>query len=70
MIVTVQHLRSFSGSAGRGVCHAGARQIAVRLGLDWTQFVQRGLDEQVLLATGDAMAVQLVEHARHIEGKS
>lgn len=70
MIVTVQHLRSFSGSSGRGICHAGARQIAVRLGLDWTQFVQHGLDEQVLMDTGDAMAIKLVEHAHSWKGNT
>jgi hypothetical protein len=54
---------------GGGYCHKGARVFFARHGLDWSDFVKHGVDEDTLLATGDAMAVRLVEHARSRHGR-
>lgn len=65
MIITLTHLKSVPIANGRnGYCNKGARPFFERHGLDWNEFRKNGLDEQVFLDTGDAMALRLVEHAR------
>lgn len=58
LIITMRHVR-----AAR-MCSRGARAFAQRHGLDWDTFVRAGLPAEMLIATGDAMALQLVEIAR------
>lgn len=65
VLVTVQHLHSVPNFNGRsGFCARGAREWARRHGVDWASFVRDGVEADVLLATGDAMALRLVQHAR------
>ena len=45
-------------------CANGARRWAARIGLDWAAFVRDGIESEQLEATGDAMALKLVEHVR------
>lgn len=67
MIVTIQHLHSVPTWTGRqGYCHTGAREFFARHDLDWFDFVENGIDEQLLIDTGDALAMLLVEHAREV----
>ena len=47
-----------------GLCVNGSRAWFARHGLDFRAFLRDGLDAQTLLATGDAMAQRVVEHAR------
>lgn len=65
-MVTMNHLHSVPGWGGRpGFCHRGARALCERYGLDWASIVRDGgVLASALLATGDAMALHLVEHAR------
>lgn len=63
MIVTHKHMRCMK------FCNQGARPFFERHGLDWYDFVQNGIDESILIATGDAMALQVVEYARSVEGE-
>lgn len=64
-MVTVQHLHSVPDFTGRaGFCARGARQWAVLHGFDWSAFVRDGVPASALVATGDAMALRLVAHAR------
>lgn len=58
MIVERSHLDDL------GYCARGARRWFARMNLDWSAFVREGIDAEILLATGDAMAVRLVEHVR------
>ncbi|HCE8316306.1 TPA: hypothetical protein NHS03_006471, partial [Pseudomonas aeruginosa] len=44
--------------------HGRAREFFKRHGLDWMAFLQDGIDADLLIATGDALALKLVEHAR------
>lgn len=70
LIVTVNHLYSVRAWNGRrGYCARGARAWFARHGLDWTAFVRDGLPASVLEATGDALALTLVEHARKTNGR-
>lgn len=46
------------------VCSRGARSFFKRHNLDWNNFLQHGIDDQLLLDTGDAMAKKVVEVAR------
>ncbi|MNG19758.1 hypothetical protein D3C85_1570590 [compost metagenome] len=65
MIVTLAHLRSIPGHGAKpGFCASGARRFFARYGLDWSAFIKGGIEEEQLLATGDALAKALVEHAR------
>lgn len=65
MIVTIAHLRSIPGFTARpGFCAQGGRDWFARHGLDWSDFVHRGIDATTLEATGDGMALALVAHAR------
>lgn len=45
-------------------CNKGSRKFFEKHGLDWATFVKEGIPEEKLLATGDAMALQVVEAAR------
>ncbi len=49
---------------GRGYCSKGARAFAIRNKLDFQKFVHEGIPEEDLLATGDAMAIAVVNEAR------
>lgn len=63
--VTVQHIYSVPNFNGRtGFCGRGTRAWFARHGIDWLNFVREGVPASVLIATGDAMALRVVEHAR------
>jgi len=66
IFVTLAHLHSVPALNGRqGFCHKGSRALAARYGLDWAQIVRDGgISASQLLATGDAMALRLVEFAK------
>lgn len=72
LTVTTQHLFTIPGfSRRRGFCRGGARAWFARHGLDWNAFVRDGIDAGALTATGDAMALALVDWARQcVEGAS
>lgn len=46
------------------MCSRGARTWFARHGLDWSEFITNGIDADLVLATGDAMAIRVVEVAR------
>lgn len=56
LILTMDDLR-------RHHCVSGIRRWFAANGLDFRDFVQKGIDAEVLLATGDALAVAVVEDA-------
>lgn len=58
VIVKMEHIR-----AAR-MCSRGTRAFFARHGLDWQAFLKMGLPAEALVATGDAMALQVVEVAR------
>lgn len=67
LIVTVEHLYSVPNYNGTiGFCGRGTRVWFRRHGLDWGAFVRNGIPASVLLATGDALALRVVEHARRM----
>ncbi len=47
-----------------GYCIKGIKEFCKRYDIDFRNFVKHGIDEEVLLKTGDAMAVKVVERAR------
>lgn len=57
MIITIDHIRA------AGMCARQSRVWAARHGIDWTDFLTNGIPEEVLLATGDVLAAQVVEVA-------
>lgn len=62
-LVLHRHLREL------GYCNRGARAFFARHGLDWRAFLAGGIQADLLAATGDAMALKVVERAR-AEGAS
>ena len=47
-----------------GHCVSGAKAWLTRHGFDWRTFMRQGATEAELLATGDALAVQVIERKR------
>jgi hypothetical protein len=45
-------------------CKSGTQNWWVKHGLDWRDFVKNGIAGEVLVATGDPMALEVVEFAR------
>lgn len=62
MIITHTDLRAFK------YCNVGAREFFERHGFDWSDFVFKGIPEEKMLGTGDAMAVELVAFAKERKG--
>lgn len=58
VIVTMKDIR------GARQCSRGARDFFERHGLSWADFLKHGIPAEQLAATGDKMALQVVEHAR------
>lgn len=56
--VTMRHIRKAK------MCSRGTRVFFQRHGLDYTDFLRNGIDAEKLAATGDAMALKVVEVAR------
>lgn len=68
LIVTLEHLHSVPNRRGSaGLCHSVSRKWMAEHGLDWLSFVRNGILASELEATGDAIALDLVEHARAVE---
>lgn len=65
-LVTFDHMHSVPGMAGRpGYCNKGGRELVARYGMDWSEIVRDGgVLASRLMATGDALAIRLVEFAR------
>jgi hypothetical protein len=56
-IVLHRHLREL------GYCNRGSREWFARKGLDWADFLEHGIEADKLMATQDAMAAKVCEHA-------
>jgi len=62
MMIRMHHVRM------AGYCNRGAREFFRRHDLSWQQFVDEGIPEEQLIATGDHIALRVVEVA-HADGK-
>ncbi|NCG53843.1 hypothetical protein [Serratia fonticola] len=59
MLITMEHIRAANG------CAWGLRTFFARYGLDVKAFIANGgIESDLLLATGDALAIRVVEHAQ------
>lgn len=68
LIVTTRHLFTVPGHNRRaGFCRNGARAWCARHGIDWRDFVHNGIAAERLEATGDALAMAVVDWARKCE---
>lgn len=57
--VTMKHIRKAK------MCSGGTRDFFKRHGMDWNKFLSEGLPEEDFIATGDAMAMEVVKVARN-----
>lgn len=60
MIVYHRHMKA----AGINYCNSGARRWFEYHNLNWSDFITNGIAAEILIATGDAMALTVVEEAR------
>jgi hypothetical protein len=68
MIIKMEHVRSVSGfSPRRGFCSRGTRAWFAKYGLDYSDFLKNGIEEEKLLSTGDPLAVATVEQAHGLK---
>lgn len=58
LIITIKHARM------AGYCSQGMRIFAKRHNCSWAKFLKNGVDEKILLSTGDEMAIQIVKKAK------
>lgn len=60
MIITLEHVKK------AGMCAKGAREFFKNNNLiEWSSFIENGIDSEVLIKSGDAMALQVVEVAKN-----
>lgn len=70
MIVTLRHAYTIPGYNTRpGFCRGGLRTWFDAHGLDFRAFKRDGIEADVLTATGDGLALALVDWARQCEAK-
>ena len=70
MIVTLAHVRTIPDFGDKpGYCTKQSREWFARHGLDWNAFRHHGIASEVLLASGDALAIALVRHAEDVEAR-
>lgn len=62
MIITIAHLRK------AGMCSRQPRQWFARHGLSWSDFIDHGIPEEDVLATGDELGAMVVRKA-HEDGE-
>jgi len=62
--MTTQIMVTVADVRGINFCARGARRWFQRNGLDYPQFVTRGLPIEQVDALGDALAKQVADHAR------
>lgn len=59
IIITMRTIRA------SGMCSNGARAFFQAHNLDWSKFLKEGIDCETVEATGDAMALKVVEVAKN-----
>ena len=57
-VITIDHVRAV------GLCVNGTRTWFARHDLDFRAFLRDGCDAEILLSTGDAMALKVVDYSR------
>lgn len=68
VIVTTTHLFTIPWFTRRsGFCRGKSKEFFDMHGLDWRAFVKNGIPSSKLEATGDGLALKLVEWARKCE---
>ena len=58
-VIRMEHIRKTK------MCSEGARRWFKRNNLDWNSFLAEGIEEELLLATGDALAAEVVTVAHN-----
>lgn len=59
VLVNMRHVRKAR------LCSRGVRDFLEKHGLDWQAFLKEGIDADLLIATGDAMAIKVAEVAKN-----
>lgn len=67
MIITFKdHYRKIPNGGKIGYCVKGGRRWLERYGLSWNDFIHNGLPEEAILATNDALGINLVKYAHSL----
>lgn len=59
MVVTMTDLRQI------GMCSSGAWAFCNKWGFDYNDFLENGIDANLILATNDGMGAEVVEHVKN-----
>lgn len=62
-----KHLYSVPFNGRTGYCASGSRHWFAVHSLSWSDFVANGIPASAMLATGDPLALALVDHAKQQE---
>ena len=68
LIIWPRHLYTVPHAGKVGYCARGSRAWFAAHGINWAQFVACGVSADVLAATGDPLALAVVEHAKKERG--
>lgn len=64
MIVRIEHARKIAGPNSAGYCVPGMKIFFDKHGLNFRDFVKNGIEAEKLIATGDHMALMVVDIAK------
>lgn len=64
LIVTAKHVQ-----AAHMCLKPGAQNFFKRHNLDFRDFIKNGINAELLIETGDALALEVVDVARRLEGE-
>ncbi len=64
LIITVEDLRRLRNAKGDAFCIPGIRKWTEAHGVDFAKFIREGIPAEELIATGDQLAMDIVELAK------
>lgn len=64
LIIWPRHLYTVPYAGKVGYCARGSRAWFAAHGIDWAHFVAHGVPADVLAATGDPLALAVIQHAK------
>ena len=67
--VRLEHIRAIKLANGKPLCASGTRAWFRQHGFDWADFLNNGIDAELLRATGDHWALMAVANAEVDDGR-
>lgn len=61
MMITIDHVRAY------GYCGKVSKEFADQHNINWWSFLRHGVDSDILIATGNALVIELVKKVQENE---